>query len=514
MVKWLILSSVIILSSCAQVGRLTGGDKDISAPQTEEKSFEPKNESVNFQGNEVEISFDEFVRLNKPSESIKMIPGNTRVSAEVDGRKVKLTWRDTLAANTTYAIYLNKTIQDITEGNDSLMQYVFSTGDIIDSLSLKLAVKDAWANTAENGYIAILKNVQTNEVVSFAESDERGQISLNYLKSGEYEVVIFDDLNQDFLLDDHEKVGFPDWKTIDLKESFQDTIPVRMFHQIGIEKVSSVNYFHPGKLMIGFNYEPKNVTLFFNDKEIDTANIVQVEKDSLFAYIPRTQEVLNELIVKTDKSIDTFEIRMPKENAVLKMNPDKGSKRYLPEENFSFITEDLITKIDTSKVKVVRNRDSLLINGTWNVTKNKIEFIADSISPDIYRFSFEKGSVTSLNTDLEEQEFLLTKTDSSEYGTLSLSLIGYNEPIVLVVMKGKTIEREVTITNFNSTVFLNRLTPGTYHFKVVLDKNQNGKWDSGDYDSRRQPEMVHEYSKIIKVRANWDIEADIERLYE
>jgi hypothetical protein len=48
--------------------------------------------------------------------------------------------------------------------------------------------------------------------------------------------------------------------------------------------------------------------------------------------------------------------------------------------------------------------------------------------------------------------------------------------------------------------------PGKYKFRLILDKNGNGKWDSGDYVSKRQPEEVINYLGTIDIRANWDME--------
>lgn len=515
MVKWLVLSSVMIVTSCAQVGRLNGGEKDETAPKTNEKSFVPENRTTNFTGNEVEINFDEFIRLNKPSESIKMIPGDAKVFAEISGRKLNLSWKDTLQPNTTYAIYLNKTVQDITEGNDSLMQYVFSTGNKIDSLQIQFGVKDAWRNTAEKGCIAVLKRKGSGEMVSFAESNEQGQITLNYLKPDVYEVLVFDDVNQDYEIDDHEKVGFPVWSELNLTSSFHDTVPIRMFHQIGKEKVSGVDYHHPGKIAVGFNYEPESIDLYFNNSKIERSNMVHLTKDSLFAFVPRTNKNLNFLIVTTPEFTDTFDVRMPLENAVLKVNPSNVSKKYLPTENVAFTTEDLIRSIDPSKMTVIKNDDSLVVSGSWVFDKNRLEFNTDEhLTPGIYRIGFEKKAITSLNTHNEEMNFLITKSDSADFGKLDLTIVGYDEPIIVYAMNGKKVERILEVNKPNEVLILNHLNPGQYHFKIVLDKNGNGKWDEGEMESRKQPEMVHEYSKIVKVRANWDVKATIERIYE
>jgi hypothetical protein len=42
--------------------------------------------------------------------------------------------------------------------------------------------------------------------------------------------------------------------------------------------------------------------------------------------------------------------------------------------------------------------------------------------------------------------------------------------------------------------------------KAVFDRNRNGRWDTGKFSRKLQPEKVRYYEKVIEVRANWDID--------
>jgi hypothetical protein len=52
------------------------------------------------------------------------------------------------------------------------------------------------------------------------------------------------------------------------------------------------------------------------------------------------------------------------------------------------------------------------------------------------------------------------------------------------------------------------LLPGVYRLKIIVDENQNGKWDTGNYLKHIQPEKVFYNPTKINIRANWDIETD------
>jgi hypothetical protein len=43
----------------------------------------------------------------------------------------------------------------------------------------------------------------------------------------------------------------------------------------------------------------------------------------------------------------------------------------------------------------------------------------------------------------------------------------------------------------------------------LFDSNNNGKWDTGDYSKKLQPEKAITLKEKLAIRANWDNERDI-----
>ena len=178
--RYLVFLLVIILASCAQVGTISGGEIDKSAPKPIGKRVNPLNETVLFSGNSIEMPFDEFIRLNNPSENIVMVPPGVKVNASIKGKTLFLSWEESLQPNTTYAIYLNNAVKDITESNDTLIQYVFSTGTIIDSLMYSTTVVDAWTNQPIKDCVVGLYDLDSNEIVSFSKTNSKGEAILRF----------------------------------------------------------------------------------------------------------------------------------------------------------------------------------------------------------------------------------------------------------------------------------------------------------------------------------------------
>ena len=81
-------------------------------------------------------------------------------------------------------------------------------------------------------------------------------------------------------------------------------------------------------------------------------------------------------------------------------------------------------------------------------------------------------------------------------------------------------EREKLLTERKRTgdgkVEFNLLDKGRYKLRVIYDINGDGKWTTGDYDTKLQPEPVSYLDKIIEIKANWDSNEtwDVSALHE
>ena len=67
------------------------------------------------------------------------------------------------------------------------------------------------------------------------------------------------------------------------------------------------------------------------------------------------------------------------------------------------------------------------------------------------------------------------------------------------------MKREQTASEARMFEF-NNLDPANYIIRVIFDENGNGKWDTGNYLQKIQPEKVSYYPDVIDVRANWELE--------
>jgi hypothetical protein len=130
------VSMILLLGGCAKVGTPTGGLKDITPPKYVDG--EPENRSTGFKGKEISFRFDEFIQFKDLNKELLVSPPlKMKPDVKLKDKSVKIRLKNELAPNTTYTINFGKSISDLNEGN--LLpdfEFVFSTGDQIDSLSI------------------------------------------------------------------------------------------------------------------------------------------------------------------------------------------------------------------------------------------------------------------------------------------------------------------------------------------------------------------------------------------
>lgn len=98
-----------------------------------------------------------------------------------------------------------------------------------------------------------------------------------------------------------------------------------------------------------------------------------------------------------------------------------------------------------------------------------------------------------------------------EYAVLYLNINGAgNNAIVQLLSGDEKIVQETRSANGRCAFYFIR--PGTYYLRLIMDENNNGKWDTGDFGKGIQPEKVFYYSHSLELRAmfeytqdDWDI---------
>ena len=503
----LILSLILILASCAQVGSISGGPEDVTAPRVVEKGLNPENGTLRFNQKKIEFKFDEFIRLNKPAETITIVPNDAKVTARVSKKTMIVELDGELKPATTYAIYFNGTVQDISEGNDSLMQYVFSTGDYIDSLTFTGFVMDAYTYKPQKDIFVGLYEAGDSNVykrpVYLAQTDENGKYNFSYLKKGVYQVHAFEDKNRDNKWSATERVAF-NKNTFVLDSSLTDSIPMRIFIPKGARKVQA-NVQGPGLIKVYSNRSLDSAQFFIDKQQVKEINH-RYTSDSISIYFDHKQESKVELVVITPEQSDTLSLRISERDRIRKPDFETNliNGKLPKEENLQIRFTDEISSIDTAYIQVI-TKDTLKVDYEIKKLKNnQLEVIIDSENTVELNVKLLKGSLVFKNNgDLLSSTINLKSRNESEYGILIVSI--ENQPDYAII---EMLQNNQVVERFKSqeTIRIENLDAGEYTFRAILDKNQNGRWDVGDFSQNVQPEEIIFFSKPVKVRANWEME--------
>ena len=507
-----IILIAFLVSSCAQVGTISGGDKDEIAPQPKFSRVNPPNESTNFSAKEIEIPFDEFITLSNPTENIRIVPPHATLKAEMKKKALIISWEEELNPNTTYAIYINNAVKDITEGNDTIMQYVFSTGNVLDSIKYAVKIIDAWTNLPVEKCIVGLFDPVTNEIRNFTETTKNGEALLNYIKADNYQLLAFVDENKDLVLQEHERVGFQIDRSIDIQSSLIDTVPIRLFTPTAKAKIRTKRYLSPGSILIGTTVPLINETIQLNGEKLDSRRYLKFKEDSLRLFIPESDVLVNEIVIASDELIDTASVRssVSKTPPAIIVTSKKTNNTFAPSEKIAFETNSFITGIDTSLVQVFYKKDSFYIHDyTYNYEYNVLTVELDKTLYSELEFHFLKGAIDTDGGGNGEQKVNCILNEERKYGALDLNLNYYSTAVLLQVYFNNKPFKLLALEGSLESVSLEELEPGDYTFKVILDDNKNEKWDTGNKETYLQPEKVDLYSTPTKVRANWVVEATL-----
>jgi hypothetical protein len=222
-----LIVTIFLIIRCANISAPSGGPKDIAPPVVTKDV--PVNGSANFTGNNFTVTFDEYIVLDKISEKFMVSPPLSKNPViSVQGKSLVVEFDEKLEDSTTYTFYFQDAIRDLNENNPiANYQYVFSTGPVVDSLSVTGNVFNATDLEADPGFL-VLMHSQLNDSAPRIElpayitkTNKDGSFRINNVRPGNYKLYALSDQNNNKLYD-----------PINEAFAFLDTvIEVKLLHQ-------------------------------------------------------------------------------------------------------------------------------------------------------------------------------------------------------------------------------------------------------------------------------------------
>ena len=518
--------SLAIISGCAKRGNPTGGPLDSLPPVL--VNANPKLNSTNFDSEEIRLTFDEFVKLDKVQDQLIISPPLDKSAYEIKPltgvtKKVFLKFIDSLDENITYTINFGNSIKDNNEGNPlTFFSYTFSTGETIDSLYVKGNISDAY-DIETDEYVSIhLYRIDSTLNDSIIYNKQPTYISnsldstsyrFKNLREGKYLIVAMKDVDNNYYFDPfYDKIGFidslitlPKDSIIDLKLFKEETDLIwDKPHFINSEKIGFGYYgkLDFSRLVIDSNL-PDSVDYIFTK---------EIEKDTIYVWLTKNSfDSLNfNLIEKDTIKLTTVKFDRKRDTLIdsLSISAKTANVIHL-RESFKLSTNTPIKKIEDSLI-TVRDIDSILVPFVSSVNDNLDEIdIKFEVSPtDNYTIFILPDAIKDIKGVTNDTlQFNLISQSLEDYGNIFLDVIRNNQSkfILHLIDSNEEIIREYKNVDQNTAYNFEYIKPGKYTFRLIEDLNKNDIWDTGNYLKKIKPEPVYYFPSELEVRANWDL---------
>lgn len=522
---WLNISFYFLIAltiiNCANRGSIGGGPKDVTPPEI--VKTEPANYSTNFNANEIRIYFNEYIKIkNLQKQLIISPPMNNQPEVTPLGsasKYITIKIYDTLKPNTTYAFNFGNSIVDNNEENPfTYYKYVFSTGDYIDSLTVKGSVKDALTRTTDPFISVNLYEVDSTYTDSIIYKqkpkyvtntlDSTTNFTIENLKAGTYRLIAVLDNNSNNLFDQKtDKIGFyEDFITVpDTSANYE----LQLFKEDLDYKAFKPRLVAGEKIAFPYQGDYTKTQIELLSKVTDSFNyriVKEQEADTLnYYYSPKLNNDSLVFKVTNTKIIDTFSVKL-KDNLKDSLNL-KGQpiNTIALTQNFKLKANIPISKVSKNKITII-DQDSTNIDFTTSVDSilNQLDIAFDKKENSQYNIKILPEAVIDYfeNTN-DTLNFNLRTPNPENLGDARVLLQNATYPVIVQLVNEKSEVKYEKYSTKPEPVDFYYLTPGKYYVRVIFDENKNGKYDTGDFLRKIQPERVS-YSKDAQdIRVGW-----------
>jgi len=475
-IRILLLVLILTGTGCANVVPPTGGKKDVTAPKL--VSVFPADSSINTRFKKLDLRFDEYIAVSDASTQVQTSPLlPIPVTVTVVNKHVYVQVPDTmLQDNTTYRITFGNAIKDVHEGNPfANYTYTFSTGAYFDSLEVKGKVYNSSTGLPDSSAFVLLYSATLSDSIVSRQKplyighvNTTGDFSIKGLPSRAFRIYALRDKNANLIFDGNgEWVAFRE-ETIQPMPGSTPDVKLQLFPE-GTDTTTA-----SGKGSNGMRRATPAPVPTANPKEAFTYTVAVDTGDIR----RRTVEITQPISVAATKQIGTIA-------------PDR-----------IFLSYDSAGVAIETPVKAIKDTaDSRVIKLQVGWKENMV-----------YTLRLLKGFIKdSAGADAMPSKYIFRTKRDEDYAKLHIHLPSkYNGSMyVLQVTNDRDTIWQKPVTD--TMVHLLRIAPGTYTFRIIVDKNGNGIWDSGVLFEKKQPETVIPYNGNVLLKAGWENIVDFDK---
>lgn len=571
----LILGLLIIATlsqHCANVVSPVGGPKDIQPPMIVETR--PENRSVNFDGQRIDLVFDEYLVLDNANQNVLISPPlAVKPTIKLNNKTVSVRFNEKLAPNTTYTIHFGNAIKDLHEGN-VFKDYVYSfaIGAILDTFSLagkvisaqeKKPVEDVFVTLYDadrSGFDTLPLTTLPNHITK---TDKEGRFRFQGLADKDYFVFAVKDANANYYFDlPNEEAAFldtlvhavcpksaPPIVQSDTTASSADstlTVPsdtliptlgdtkaldltLYLFSEIdSTQMLLEKKLVDEGQLRFVFRHPAHNVRIATPEILPDSLNLVKVaspQHDTISWYF--TPKVKDSLWVSIQ--YDTLINDSTQYNLVWKDKRNQtGTKPLTVKNNLNgnclMPEKDLIFTFTEPVLRYLK-QDSASFAVDTLVSYGDLNFVKDDEYGFRYRLQKQLEEGVDYSISLPDSAFFSVRgrtnnafnvrfhcASDNEFGNLFVTVVPPEnlKKVVVLLLNDRGNQLDKQVITEKTKMEFWYLPPGKYKLQAILDADGNEKWSTGNYRAGFLPETIVDFGKDLEIRGGWDIDLDEE----
>ncbi|MCF6364845.1 MAG: Ig-like domain-containing protein [Bacteroidales bacterium] len=400
-----IAALIFIISGCAQIGSLTGGEKDTEPPVM--LKSKPAEKALNVKENKLTFTFDEFFGLNNLNAVfLSSPPLIEKPTFKIKRKNLVVILNEKLKDTTTYMFWFADAIEDYHEKNPLKgFKFIFSTGNVLDTMEISGSLKDAFTLQPDPDMLVMIyreynDSTPINEIPYYiTKSDTSGNFKIDYIKPGKYRIFALKDLdaNMKFSLP-NEKIAYTDTFIIpEVKtETKTDTFKTGSVLHIGSETSAGDTLLNDTVIISEeYIYSPQNITLFTFTEDNNKQYILNSEREL--------------------KGKCKFEFNKPADNVkISSLNFDLIDKNYFAEKADS--GRSLIYWL---RNKEIYNKDTLQFSVSYFNLDSAENKVAET---DTISFTFNIDADT-IAREINFEEFKTEQDSFSHYSIVSTTPI-------------------------------------------------------------------------------------------
>ena len=579
---------------CAKMGQPDGGWYDEVPPRVIGAS--PADRATNVTSRRVVIYFNEYIKLDNPSEKVVISPPQLEMpEIKGGGKRIIVELKDTLKPNTTYTIDFSDAISDNNENNPmGNYTYSFSTGNEIDTMEVSGHVLGASDLEPIKGLLVGLHPSDADSafvkesLMRVSRTDSRGHFTIKGIAPGSYRAYALEDADGNYQFSQKsERIAFNHEIVVPSSKPDvrPDTIWRDSLHIDSIRQIPYTHYLPDNIILYAFTEKqtdrfyqkferinPEKFTIFFShghdslptikglNFKSDGAFVVEAsEKHDTITYWLRDSALINQDSLRIEmqyygtdttgvltQKADTLEL-LPKtsyEDRIKKKKKEleewtkkaekaekkgqtpppplksedpelklefKGTGSIDPDQNIVVTSPTPLANVNKEAFHLYQKKDSLWYKSNLLVKEipNKIRSfeVLGEWRPDV-EYSLEIDSAAFVDiygraSNAIKQGLKVGSLDS--YCTLLFTVLGVDTRFLKVQLldKNEAVIKESRIRDGVAEFFY--IKPGSYYMRAFNDYNDNGQWDTGDFNADLQPEAVYYYPRIIECKEKWDL---------